>query len=458
MADTPNNRGHRGFNRGRRGPDRRGGRGQDRGGDRNAERNQDRNQDRGQDRGAEQGRDRGQDSRPQAGGPAPIRTENADVAQIMRDIRTRIAQKQGIALTDQQIEELAARRLEAILDVRSVSPDLLDQLRRAAGGRSVEVPSGPQAAGYVFEDETIYETPRGLLRTMRRLLNPILKLLFNPEPLVMALHQQAKLNTAAAARETERVAQQAEWNALQYALIQRLVSELAKLSLEAQHLAQQVESLSAKVDFSDRRVRSLEGGAHLAEVRSTPQQAPAPRAEGGFTATAQDGGSNGGSGSGGGGGVSAGASGGGSGAGSTGDGTRRKRRRRRGRRPGSPDQPMGGSPTGQTGAADDDGAENGGADDGADDGPDDAAFTDSGDTGAGGFDTGRSGGNAVQSSVHSSIVNGGLESTVASDSGANDSGPAAVSVVQAAVESVAQPDAQPAASTDGAAPRDPVEP
>jgi hypothetical protein len=119
---------------------------------------------------------------------------------------------------------------------------------------------------------------------------------------------------------------------------------------------------------------------------------------------------------------------------------------------------MGGSPTGQTGAADDDGAENGGADDGADDGPDDAAFTDSGDTGAGGFDTGRSGGNAVQSSVHSSIVNGGLESTVASDSGANDSGPAAVSVVQAAVESVAQPDAQPAASTDGAAPRDPVEP
>ena len=145
-ADTPNNnRGHRGFHRGRRGPDRRG-RGE------RGERNNDRTpQQGGQDRGG----DRAQDSRPQAGGPAPIRTENADVAQIMRDIRARVAQRHGITLTDQQVEELAARRLEAVLDVRSLSPELLEQLRRAAGGRSVEVPSGAAAAGYAFEAETI---------------------------------------------------------------------------------------------------------------------------------------------------------------------------------------------------------------------------------------------------------------------------------------------------------------
>jgi len=278
--------------------------------------------------------------------PAPIRTENADVAQIMREIRTRIAQRQGITLSDQQVEELAARRLEAVLDVRSISPELLDELRRAAGGRSVDVPTGPQAAGYAFEADTIYETPQGLLRFMRRLLNPLLKLLFNPEPLIMALHQQAQLNAAATAREAERVAQQAEWNALQYALLQRLVSEIAKLSIEGQHLAQQVESLSAKVDFNDRRVRAMEGGIHQVETRSAPAQAPAPRPEGGFIQSAQEGSSVAG----------------------TGDGPRRKRRRRRGRRPGSPDQPMG-SGAMQPGAGDD-------AESGEDDSSDDSAFLD----------------------------------------------------------------------------------
>lgn len=437
MADTPNNRGHRGFHRGRRGPDRRGGRGQERGGDRNADRNQDRGQDRGQERGADQGRERGQDSRPQSGGPAPIRTENADVAQIMRDIRTRIAQRQGIALTDQQIEELAARRLEAILDVRSVSPDLLDQLRRAAGGRSVEVPTGAQAAGYTFEDETIYETPRGLLRTMRRLLNPILKLLFNPEPLVMALHQQARINAAAAAREAERVAQQAEWNALQYALLQRVVSEHAKLSLEAQHLAQQVEILSTKVDFSDRRVRSLEAGALQAEVRSAPPQAAVSRPEGGgFTATAQQDG----------------ASGSGAAGGSIGDGPRRKRRRRRGRRPGSPDQPMGGAAVGQTGPADDDGAD--------DDGTDDTAFVDGGSDAAAG---GPEDGGAVQGGAfQSGGFHGGAE-TVAQPAVASStygfSSPVVESVVaQTNPEPASPAEPQAAGQPDGATPRDPVEP
>ena len=39
--------------------------------------------------------------------------DHVDVEQIMRDIRARIAQRHGIELTGQQIQELAARRLEA---------------------------------------------------------------------------------------------------------------------------------------------------------------------------------------------------------------------------------------------------------------------------------------------------------------------------------------------------------
>lgn len=392
MADNPSNRGQRGFHRGRRGPDRRGG---------GARGNNDRGPDRGGERGGERNQDRGQDSRPQAGGPAPVRTENADVAQIMRDIRARITQRHGISLSDQQVEELAARRLEAVLDIRGLSPDLLEQLRRAAGGRSVEVPTGAQASPYEFEAETLYETPRGLLRAIRRVLNPILRLFFNPEPLVMALNQQARLNAAAAEREAARVAQQAEWNALHYALLQRLLSELAKLSLEAQHLTQQVESLSTKVDFNDRRVRGIEGGVHLAEVRSAPAPS-APRQQesgGGAPLVSENGG---------------------------GDGPRRKRRRRRGRRPGGPDQLPGTS-----------GAQTGGGeyvDGGEDDGPDEGSFGDAGESG-----DERSGGD------------GGFR-----ESAAVDSTPSAAAAEPAGAPAQAAPSVP--APANVAAPSDPVEP
>jgi hypothetical protein len=197
-----------------------------------------------------------------------VRTDHVDVAEIMRDIRARIAQRHGINLTDQQIDELASRRLEAILDVRSAGPELMEQLRRAAGTRATSVPSGHSLEAYQFEADTLYTTPSRLLRAIRRLLHPLLKLFFNPAPLVMALNIQSRLNTKIAGLETERANRQAEWNALHYALLQRLVAEMARLSLETQHFSQQIEALSAKVDFNDRRVRGLEGSSHQAELRS----------------------------------------------------------------------------------------------------------------------------------------------------------------------------------------------
>ena len=69
----------------------------------------------------------------------PERNDRVDVEQIMREIRGRISQRSGIDLSNQQIQELAARRLEAILDPRGLKPELLDQLRRSAGERTVSV-------------------------------------------------------------------------------------------------------------------------------------------------------------------------------------------------------------------------------------------------------------------------------------------------------------------------------
>src|SRR6185503_13036509 len=88
MDHNQGRRGH--FHRGRRGPDRRG---------------------------------------PDRRGPVPEQTNRAerldrvDVEQIMRDIRSRIAQRSGVDLSNQQIQELAARRLEAILDPRGLKPE-----------------------------------------------------------------------------------------------------------------------------------------------------------------------------------------------------------------------------------------------------------------------------------------------------------------------------------------------
>ena len=217
---------------------------------------------------------RGVHRRPQQETPAQARPgrDEVDVEQIMRDIRGRIAQRQGIDLSTQQIQDLAARRLESILDPRTIKPSLLDALRRTAGaapeGSADQVRNEP---AFTFEDTTIYDSHRGALRLIRRLLNPLLKLFFNPNPLIQALHLQARLNVEAAERDADRDRRQTEWNALHYEIVQRLVTEVSRVSLELKPLSMRVDSLDAKVDFNERRVRDIEGSLH----RSRPQGRPA---------------------------------------------------------------------------------------------------------------------------------------------------------------------------------------
>jgi hypothetical protein len=255
MAIDQNPQGRRGghFNRGRRSPDRRG-----------TERRPPPPPD--------------QNNRGEQRGERSERVDRVDVEQIMRDIRARISQRSGVELSNQQIQELASRRLEAILDPRALKPGLLDQLRRAAGERQTR-PDAAQPPGPVFEEASLYDSPRAVLRFFRKLLNPILRLFFNPTPVAHALAVQGRLSAEAAARETDRDRRQTEWNALHYEILQRLVTEIARGSIEAQSLSLRVESLGAKVDFNDRRVRSFEGTQQVRAPR--PQDAasfgtPAP--------------------------------------------------------------------------------------------------------------------------------------------------------------------------------------
>jgi hypothetical protein len=271
---------------------------------------------RGSDRRPNERRGPGSTQSPEQAQAPRENREHVDVEQIMRDIRSRISQRHGVELTTQQIQELAARRLEAILDPRTVKPSLLEQIRRSTS-TPLDTTSTPELT-YSFEDTTIYDSSRGSLRFFRRLLNPLLKLFFNPNPLISALSTQARLNQAAAQREAERERRQSEWNALHYEILQRLVLEVSRTSLEAQQLTLRIEALSAKVDFAERRARSIEGTLHQARPsprhESTPPPVPvaqAPREPGAPDVAAAPVGQEGG----------------------PGEGGRRRRRRRRGRRP-----------------------------------------------------------------------------------------------------------------------------
>ena len=96
-----------------------------------------------------------------------VRSDNVDVEQIMRQIRARIREKRGVDYTEEEIRELANVKLEKFLDPRGVRSDLLEQFRRK---REASLPPN-----FKFEDTTLFETHRGLLAFIRRLLRPVLK-------------------------------------------------------------------------------------------------------------------------------------------------------------------------------------------------------------------------------------------------------------------------------------------
>jgi hypothetical protein len=201
-------------------------------------------------------------------------SDQVDVEQIMREIRNRISQQHGIELSTQQIQDLAARRLEAILEPRNINPKLLEQLRKTAAAPHGPSPAPPDPDDSIADD-AIY-AGGAVVRFFRRLFNPLLKLLFDPAPLVTALQAQSRRNHAAATRAAEIERLQTEWNALHYQILQRLVTEVSRASIEAQALSQRVESLASRVDFNDRRVRALESA--LPSTRSPRVQEPAAAA------------------------------------------------------------------------------------------------------------------------------------------------------------------------------------
>jgi hypothetical protein len=182
-----------------------------------------------------------------------VRSDSVNVEQIIEQIRSRIRDKRGVDYTEQQIRELAAVKLEKFLDPRGVRSDLLEQFRKAQPAYNP-----PELPNYSFEDATLYESTRAPLRWLRKLLNPILKLFFNPNPLIQALNIQSRLNTMYGEREARREATRRAFDQLQYELMHNLVIETTRMSIEVKNLKMRVESLASRLEFNERRARALE--------------------------------------------------------------------------------------------------------------------------------------------------------------------------------------------------------
>ena len=214
-----------------------------------------------------------------------IRSESIDVEQLMEQIRTRIREKRGVDYTEQQVQQLAAVKLEQFLDPKHVRSDLLDHYRRRMADLpdpEGDVPASPPL--FEFDRDTIYRSSRGVvgrvLFGVRRLLRPVLKLFFNPTPVVHALHTQQQINAQVTAQvnwmmeRSEQIAAKlktrAELDALTYELLNNLVVEMTRLSIDVKNHKMQVESIAGRLDFDERRARALES---VVEYRT--QVAPA---------------------------------------------------------------------------------------------------------------------------------------------------------------------------------------
>lgn len=202
-----------------------------------------------------------------------VRSDSVNVEQIMEQIRGRIREKRGADYTEQQIQELAAVKLEKFLDPRGVRSDLLEQFRKAQPPYSP-----PELPNYAFEDVTLFESHRMPLRLIRKILRPILKLFFNPNPLIQALNIQSRLNTMYAEREAKREAARHAFDQLHYEVMHNLVLETTRLGIEVKNLKMRVESLTSRLEFNERRGRALESAV---VYKPSPEERvePAPARE-----------------------------------------------------------------------------------------------------------------------------------------------------------------------------------
>ena len=178
-----------------------------------------------------------------------------DVEAIMANIRKKIEEKRKGLYTEEEVKEIAEMRLDAILDSNEFNSDFVAAFR----ARDAQW-------NYTFTPETIYQSSAGskggLIRKLRSLLNPVLKLFFNPNPMISALTRQSDLNR------------------YYVLLLNNMTTEVTRLNLELTNLKARLRTLGVRVDFQTKREKTFEQMVSAKrESRSSrePREAREPR-------------------------------------------------------------------------------------------------------------------------------------------------------------------------------------
>ncbi len=162
-----------------------------------------------------------------------IKADGIDVERIRRSILEQIDRKKGDLYSEEELAALAERGLEAVLQAEELKGGLLEEFRARDGQWN-----------FSFDTETVYHSSRGVvgqaLEAIRRILRPVQKLFWNPNPMISALSRQADLNR------------------YYVHLLHNLVLELSRLNLEVQELRNRNLQLAGRVEMLARREKTLE--------------------------------------------------------------------------------------------------------------------------------------------------------------------------------------------------------
>lgn len=162
-----------------------------------------------------------------------IRSDDIDVEAIMASIRARIEEKRKGLYTEEEVREIADHRLDAVLDAHDFNTDFVSDFR-----------AEPGRWNFLFGPESIYRSSRGAvgqaLEAIRRVLRPVQKLFWNPNPMISALSRQSDLN------------------AYYVHLLHNLAVEVTKLNLEVQDLRNRNLQLQGRLELQVRREKTLE--------------------------------------------------------------------------------------------------------------------------------------------------------------------------------------------------------
>jgi hypothetical protein len=174
-----------------------------------------------------------------------VSADGVDVEAVMAQIRERIAEKKRRGLlTDEEVREISERPLHPVLDAHEFRSRLLAELL-----------SDRERWGYSFGPAHVFGSSRGaagrLLERVRRLLNPIQKLFWNPNPMISALSRQADLNQS------------------YVHLIHNLAEELTRVNLDVQDLRNRVLQLQGRLELHARREKALEALLQEAQAGAT---------------------------------------------------------------------------------------------------------------------------------------------------------------------------------------------